>query len=307
MRYRVIVNPAAGRGRCLKIWQGLEPLARKLGLDFDAYLTTGPGDATAQAKAALNLGLRRLVAVGGDGTIAEVVNATCGTQTALGVIPAGTGNDFARSAGLPRVPEVALRALSEARVRRLDVGRVNGRFFVNVGGAGFDAEVARLSNTRARFLSGTPAYVFSVLWTLASYRPTRLIMTLDGVAREAPATMIAVANGSYYGGGMWITPEAKMDDGLLDVCVIGPMGRVELLAAFPRVFKGTHVTHPRISFYRARSVRLEVAEPGRTVYAHADGEHLGALPLEFSVSAGAQSVLYPDGNIVEVDGSWANQ
>lgn len=294
MRYHIIVNPAAGRGRSLKVWQGLEPLATTLGLDFSIHITTGPGDATNEARKAAEAGVDAVVAMGGDGTVAEVVNAIAGTETALGVIPAGTGNDFARSAGLPPNPEQALRALTATRVRRLDMGRVNGRLFVNVGGAGFDAEVAHFSNTRARFLTGTPAYVFSVLWTLVGYRPTRLLLTLDGRELELPVTMIAVANGSHYGGGMWITPEARMDDGLLDVCVIGPMGRAELLAAFPRVFKGTHVTHPKISFHRAREVGLRVLEPGRTVYAHADGEPLGALPLEFSVVPSLQKVLYPE-------------
>lgn len=294
MRYRIVVNPAAGRGRSLKIWQGLEPLARQLGLEYSVHITTGPGDATIQARAAADQGYDAVVAMGGDGTIAEVVNAIAGGETPLGVIPAGTGNDYVRSAALPQDPGRALRALVAPRRRRLDVGRVNGRFFVNVGGAGFDAEVAHFSNTKAKFLSGTPAYVFSVVWTLISYRPTRLLLTMDGEAREVQVTMIAVGNGSHYGGGMWIVPEAKMDDGLLDVCVIGPMGRGELLAALPSVFKGKHVTHPKIGFYQARTVGLRVLEPGRTVYAHADGEPLGALPLEFSVAPGAQTVLYPE-------------
>src|SRR5262245_29453515 len=198
----------------------------------------------------------RVVACGGDGLVAEVAGVAAEAGRRLAIVPTGAGNDFARVLGYGmKRPLEAFAVLASGADRTVDLGRVNGRWYTCVTASGFDAEANRWANTVQK-LSGTALYVAAVIRTLAVYKPHPFRITVDGEAHEHRAWLVAVGNGPAYAGGMHITPNARMDDGLLDVTVIGALSKPAFLWSFPRVFKGTHVTHPACSTYRGRHVEL---------------------------------------------------
>ncbi|HHW14625.1 MAG TPA: diacylglycerol kinase family lipid kinase [Firmicutes bacterium] len=292
MRYRIVVNPTAGRGAAGRRWPAVAAELDRLGLDYEPHFTVGPGDATEVARRAASEGFDAVVAAGGDGTLSEVVNGLVGTGRLLGILPMGSGNDFALAAGIGPGPFAAAQLLASPVPRLVDLGRVDGRYFINVASAGMDAEIARLMNEDLRYLRGTTAYLAATIATLFRFRPAPVRLELDGVVHELEAVLVAVANGQYYGGGMNITPRAVLDDGLLDVCAVGALGRLEFLRAFPSVFRGEHLSHPKISTFRARRVVLYPAGE-RPLLVQADGEIIGALPQEFVVEPAALTILGP--------------
>lgn len=291
MEYTFIVNPTAGRGQTGVIWQ---ELARELDtrkVSYRAILTTRQGEATEIAQKSATRDDVAIVAVGGDGTITEVVNGMVGSPSYLGIIPTGSGNDLARTLELPQHPLDACLSVLGGHPRAIDLGRVNGRHFINVAGAGFDAEICKLMNDDLRWLKGMPAYVVATVTTLFRYSPVQIEMELDGDRRfSIKAMLVSVANGRYYGGGMKIAPEAEIDDGLFDVCILEALSKPAFLTAFPRVYEGKHVTHPRFSSHRARKVRLTPLTK-RPVIVQADGEVVGNLPLEMEVVPKACRIL----------------
>ena len=288
----LFVNPGAGRGRGA---QAAGPAARAL-RDAGHRVRTVVGqdapDALDRARKAVEGGTDALVAVGGDGMVSLALQAVAGTGTPLGVVAAGTGNDFARVNGLPvRAPAAAgaalAAALAEGRTRELDLGRIGDRWFGTVMASGFDSRVNDRGN-RMTWPTGRFKYDLAMLAELAALRPIRYTVQFDDAPeREIEATLIAVGNGSSYGGGMRICADALMDDGLFDVCVVGPCSRSTLLRVFPRVYRGTHPSHPVVTVHRAARVRL--AAEGITAYA--DGERVGALPLTAETVPGAVHLL----------------
>jgi YegS/Rv2252/BmrU family lipid kinase len=228
--------------------------------------------------------------VGGDGTIQEVVPSLLGTETAVGVVPAGTGNDFSRTHHIPRDPHGALQLALRAPQRRFDVGFVNGRPFVNVAGVGFDAEVAAWCKHRTRVLSGPAIYVAGIFRHLFSYSPQVINFTLDGEPFSERCLLLAVGNGRFYGGGMKMCPDAVPDDGVFDVCVGGNLGKLETLRLLPLVFSGRHVERPKVRTFHAKEVR--VSSPA-SLSIHADGEPVGMLPAVFEILSGALLVAVP--------------
>jgi diacylglycerol kinase (ATP) len=224
-----------------------------------------------------------------------VADALAGTDAVLGLIATGVGNDFAVALGLPvKDPAEACRVLREGNPRRVDLGVVRWaggeRHFGAVAGAGFDSEATRWANT-ITWMSGRPLYTLAAMRTLATFRPLRFTITCDdGDPFDYPAWLVAVANSASYGGGMRIAPRARLDDGLLNVTVVGPLGRFELIRTFPKVFRGTHLNHPRVESLTARRVRLECASP---MDCYADGELCGALPIEVESAPGALQILAP--------------
>jgi diacylglycerol kinase (ATP) len=273
--WTVIVNPAAGRGRTQKLLPELERTASAAGLEF--HVSPEPGAPTKLARAAVDDG-HDLVACGGDGLVTEVAGVAADTGRRLAVVPTGAGNDFARVLGYdPKNPLRAFAALEDGRDRVVDLGRVNGRWYTCVTASGFDAEANRWANT-VRRLSGTTLYVAAVLRTLAVYKPHRFRVTVDGETTETRAWLVAVGNGPAYAGGMHVTPNARLDDGLLDVTIIGAMSRAEFLWHFPKVFKGTHIAVPSITTLRGARVQLESLDASIPMEVYADGERVGPLP-----------------------------
>jgi len=207
-------------------------------------------------------------------------------------VPTGAGNDFAVTLGYDRArPLDAIAAIATGRDELVDLGVVNGRWYTCVTCSGFDAEANRWANTVTR-LSGTSLYVAAVLRTLAVYRPHPFRVTVDGLAHESPAWLVAVGNSRAYAGGMQIVPDARVDDGLLDVCVIGDMSRAKLLRHFPKVFSGSHLSVPGIHIYRGEHITVE-ALGGDSMEVWADGERVGPLPATMEPRRAALRVRVP--------------
>ena len=290
-RTLVIVNPTAGGGRCAANWRRLAPLARTL-FPFEEEHTAARGGAVHLARQAADAGMQRVLSVGGDGTLHEVVNGIQDRPVAVGVLPLGTGNDFVRSIGLPRSPEVLLRGLARGGVRRIDVGQVHGERYVNIAGVGFDAEVARRVNAMRTKASGTVPYLLTAVDEAFRYQAPALSLARDGAAPDpdCPFLMVAVGNTSTYGGGMRVCPQAVVDDGLLDVLVVRPLQGWALLSLLARVFLGKHLGSPSVSSGYVRS--LTITGP-RDTPLHADGELLPGLPATFTVHPRGLSLWSP--------------
>lgn len=294
----LFVNPTAGRGRGAHAAQPAAQALRDAGFSVRTLLGHDADDALRRAREAVDAGTGALVAVGGDGMISLALQAVAGTRTPLGVIAVGTGNDFARTLGLPvRAPAAAARVTAEllkgAGGHAMDLGRITGagtpRWFGTVLASGFDSRVNDRGN-RMRLPVGRFKYDLAILAELAAFRPVPYRLTLDdGRVVETDATLVAVGNGTSYGGGMRICADARTDDGLLDVTVVGDCSRATLIKVFPRVYRGTHLDHPKVTTYRVRSLTLDA--PGITGYA--DGEPLGRLPLTVECVPGALRVLAP--------------
>ncbi|MEH0395308.1 MULTISPECIES: diacylglycerol kinase [Streptomyces] len=290
----LFVNPTAGSGRGARAAQPAASALRDAGFSVRTVLGEDADDALRRAREAVAGGTGALITVGGDGMMSLALQAVAGTATPLGAVAVGTGNDFARALGLPiRDPAAAGRLAAEAlkagTVRSIDLGRVGERWFGSVLASGFDSRVNDRGN-RMRWIGGRFKYDLAILAELAAFRPVPYRLRLDdGPVTEVEATLIAVGNGTTYGGGMRICADAVMDDGLLDVTVVGDCSRTTLLKVFPKVYRGTHLGHPAVTVHRVSSISLAAAG----VTAYADGEPLGPLPLDATCVPGAVRVLAP--------------
>ena len=297
---RVIVNPAAGANSTQRKWPRISRLLRHVGLAFDFEYTEGIGHAIELARAATSDGYQYLVAVGGDGTVNEVANgilhSTDSGNVILGIVSTGTGSDFVRSVGIPRDYTSACSCLTSQRRLVIDVGIVEfkskgqtlQRFFVNAAGVGFDATVVEATEKLPKYFGGTIPYLVGLIMTLFSYKNKSVVLNVDNEAESGRVLNVAVANGGYLGGGMHIAPEAELDDSLLDVVIVGDIGKFELLKALPMVYKGTHINHPKVRMKKAR--RITVESPERMLV-YADGELLGEGPASFWLMPSALSVV----------------
>ena len=285
--YFFIVNPAAGGGRAARLWPQIKERLQAEGVEFEWAITSGPTDA--EEIAARVPEDVTAVAVGGDGTLSEMI-AGLPPGRSIGLIPAGRGNDFARSARISLVPEEALRQLLEGEVRPFDLPSVNGRPFLNVAGIGFDAHVAKRAQYAAG--NGTLPYLSAALRTLSWYRPRHLALDVDGRRSEGKVFLLAVGNCRYYAGGMKICPSADFDDGLLDLCLAGDLGHVEALLALVRVFTGSHIRQRKIHYTKAHHIHVEGPED---TLVHADGQVIGGLPATFTLRPRALKVVVPRG------------
>jgi YegS/Rv2252/BmrU family lipid kinase len=295
LRALLVFNPTAGGGRAGRLAPRVAELLVAHGIEVDQHQTRSLEDARVAACEAAR-GVDAVVAMGGDGTVgacaAGLADAGPGAGAALAVIPAGGGNDAARSLGLPaRDPLAAAALLPRLRRCPADLATVAGRGYLNVAGAGFDSEVNRFANQRLGWAGNHPRYVGAVLAQLAVGRTSRFRLVLDGHAQEVTGWLIAVANGPSYGGGMHVAPGASLADGLLDVIVIADIGKLEFLRTFPKVFTGRHIEHPAVAVHRAAKVELDADRP---LHVYADGEPAGTLPATFEVHPAALTVLAAD-------------
>ncbi|MFD9304877.1 diacylglycerol kinase [Streptomyces sp. NPDC060048] len=289
----LFVNPTAGRGRGAHAAQPAASALRDAGFSVRTVVGADAPDALERLRGAVRGGTGAVVAVGGDGMVSLALQALAGTLVPLGVVAVGTGNDFARAMGLPvgdpaRAGRLAAEVLKEGGVREIDLGRVGGgTWYGTVLCSGFDSRVNDRGN-RMRLPLGKFKYDLAIALELAAFRPFPYRITLDdGPVIETEATLVAVGNGSSYGGGMRICADALADDGLFDVTVVGDCSRATLLKVFPQVYKGTHLGHPKVTVHRAAKVTLEAA--GSTAYA--DGEPLGPLPVTAHCVPGALRLL----------------
>lgn len=271
---RLIANPIAGRERGREVLPAVEEALRRQGLQFTAEVTSRPLEAMEIARRAAEEGCELVVALGGDGTSHEVANgllSSGNSEVVLGMIPIGTGNDFADMFNTPTdLAQVALR-IREGKTRLIDVGRVNDHYFVNVLGTGFDALVSIQALKIQHVLRGFPLYLAAVFITLKEYQIPHITVELDGERLSMPMTMICVANGKREGGGFLIAPDAQNDDGIFDICLARGLGRLGILRLLPEVIKGTHVDKEPVTMAKAKRVVLDSPDP---LPVHADGEIL---------------------------------
>ncbi|MDH3746365.1 MAG: diacylglycerol kinase family lipid kinase [Acidobacteriota bacterium] len=284
--FRFVINPNAGRGRSRKCLTGLGEAVDALGGSL--YVSESASDLTAFARAAVEAGVGRLVAAGGDGTFHHVIQGLAGTACELGMIPLGRGNDLANALGVPADWRTALDRALESPARRIDLGVANGHYYALYCGVGFDSEAGRVANTQS-FLKGPLAYPYGVLRTLIDFEPPIFNIEYDGGSFEGPAMLVNVTNCNRMGGGMKLTPDAKPDDGRLDMALGHAMSRLTLLRLFAKIYRGTHVGHPAVTIEPTKSARIEVDRP---LEVNADGERLFVVygALEISVAPGALTV-----------------
>lgn len=283
----LLTNPTAGRGRAAHAASVAVPRLRDAGFSVHELLGRDAEEAESLARRAVAEGCDALVVCGGDGLVHLGVQAVVGTGAALGIIPGGTGNDAARCLGLPlRDPRAAADRIIGSRRRRVDLARAGERHFLSVLSAGFDALVNERAN-RMTWPRGQMRYNLATVAELRTFTPLPYTLDLDGATRSVDAMLVAVGNGPSFGGGLRIAEGALLDDGLLDVVIIRPMSRTELVRTYPKLFRGTHVTHPQFEHHRVR--RVTVASAG--VVSYADGERFGALPLTVECVPGALEVL----------------
>ncbi|KRF41320.1 diacylglycerol kinase [Terrabacter sp. Soil810] len=293
-RVALIVNPTSGKGVGREIGDQTRRLLHEAGHDVVDVSGSDYQQARSRAREAVSVGVDTVVVVGGDGMVHLGVNLCAGTSSRLAVVAAGTGNDFARNLGLPiRDARAAVALLTEGRTRDIDLGRVSHgvageKWFGGVLGAGFDAVV----NARAQRMTwprGQMRYNLAVLRELPVFRPIPYAVELDGHRLETRAMLVAVANTTSFGGGMRVCPDADVTDGLFDVLIVHALSIPSFLRVFPKVYSGTHTTHPAVEILRARRVRLEASG----IHSQADGETFADLPIDAEVVPGALHVVTP--------------
>jgi diacylglycerol kinase (ATP) len=321
----LLANPTAGRGRAARLVEPVRAALHAAGLEVLLLVGRSAEESVALTRSAVADGVSAVVAVGGDGLVHWAVQALAGTGVPLAVVPAGTGNDFASVLGGPRDLGSLAAAVAAGRSAELDAGlavpdpaggdpagspRAAGstppgggpgggpaggpaggsgdRWWTGVLCAGFDSAVNERAN-QMRWPRGPRRYDLAVFAELSALRPRQLVLTIDGERQEHEITLVAVGNGPQYGGGMRICPDARMDDGLFDVTLVGPLGRTELVRLKPRLRTGRHVEHPSVRVIRAGSVRLESPD----VIAYADGERLAPLPVTLTCVPSALRVVVP--------------
>ena len=304
----VVVNPNSQGGKLGKRWREVaETLGRAF--PFDEVMTTGQGDATRLTREALKQGAERIVAIGGDGTVNEVVNGffedgvPVAPEASFALIPFGTGGDFRRTLMLPTDIADAADVIAANRRKKIDVGKLSfvasdgtkaTRMFANIASFGVSGVVDRLVNESGKRLGGRLSFMLATARATLSYKNQRVQLVLDGKDRvEATINTVAVANGRYFGGGMLMAPSAELDDGAFDVICVGDLGLGELLVSGRKLYAGTHLSMEKVSARRARVVEAEPIDPGSVVELDVDGEAPGRLPARFELLPSALWVVTP--------------
>jgi YegS/Rv2252/BmrU family lipid kinase len=285
----LLVNPSAGGGRALRVLPSVEAELTRLGVEHRVQRTRSLTHAQELASAAADAG-DIVVTLSGDGLIGAVAGALRGREDAvMGVLPGGRGNDFARVSGIPLDPVAACAVIATGTPRPVDVGDVGGRTFVGIASLGFDSVANRIANEAPSRL-GPLVYAYGALRALATWRPATFDVAVDRDRRTFSGWTVAAANNRAYGGGMLLAPDARLDDGELDVVLVAPRSRRQFVRCLPMVFKGTHVELESVTVLRGREVRITADRPFDV---YADGDPIGELPVTIRAVPGAITVLLP--------------
>ncbi|MGO8685965.1 MAG: diacylglycerol/lipid kinase family protein [Candidatus Dormibacteria bacterium] len=305
----VLVNPVSAGGQTMRRWPAIRAALQRAGVPVDAHLTLAPGDATDVTRREITRrGVRRVVAVGGDGTLNEVVNgcfdergAPLAPGLSVGLVPSGTGSDLRRTLGLPTDPDAAAQLLARGTTRNIDLGRIDfadgsRRLFVNVADCGIGGEVAARVNRSPEKRGGplgTAIFLGVSIGELMTYHNREVLLTIDAQTSRRRVQQVVVANGRCFGGGMRIAPDADPADGLFDVVVVGDVSRAGALRAIPRLFRGTHLSLPVVEVFRGRRVVITPADRLEPPRFDVDGEQVGRAPAEISIVPGALCFAAP--------------
>jgi YegS/Rv2252/BmrU family lipid kinase len=300
-----LVNPASANGSTGRRWPEIARRAAEAGLTGDALLSERPGHVAELVERAADSGAGLLVAVGGDGTVNEAVNGLMRLRDRgrelpeLAVLPRGTGTDFVRTFRIPTRLEDAMRVARDGKTREIDAGRVEFRawdgsdataYFGNVASAGMSGAVAQRANTTSKAMGGKASFLWATLAVFRRWKPTEVEVDVDGVTVNRSMYDVIVANCRYLAGGMHMTPQAQPDDGLFDVLLIGDITRLDLALTLPKVYRGTHLPHPKAELHRGRSVSVRSPTP---LPIELDGEQPGTTPVRFEVVPRALRLRVP--------------
>ena len=287
--YTVIVNPISGSGNALRQLPRIESALKERSIDYRVVQTQGHGDGTRLAEKAASEGVEGVIVVGGDGTLFDIVNGLRTSGVPLIFAPCGTGNDFIKSLSLPKDPVEAINVQLDAPLSRIDLCRMNDKYFLNVGGTGFDVEVLRNAEKYKTKYTGLMVYFHGLLDAIKSYQPIHAKVTIDGDAQDRSFAILSVGNGRYFGGGMRAVPDAVVDDGLFDVVIVKPVKKFMILPLIALFIKGKHVQMKLGKLYRCKKITIE--SPGMTV--NMDGELYSYDAADFEILPGAVSVRLP--------------
>ena len=290
MRVIILLNPTARRGKARRLLKGALEVFRQQHVQFDVRESQSAGHLTRLARQACGEKPDLVISAGGDGTHHYVINGLFKSGIPLGILPMGTGNDFAMGVGVPLDVPTAAAAIVTGRVREIDLAQVGAVVYGCIAGAGFDSTVTRFANEHARWLSGPLAYTWSLLRCMHEYRPLKVEIMADGESLAEEVLFAVVGNNASYGGGIRLAPRAKLDDGLLDLCIVPCLGRLELLWWLPRAYRGKHLRHPRIKYLQARKITLRTTSH---MELFGDGEFLQELPATIEVLPRALRVIVP--------------
>ena len=298
-----LVNPASANGSTGRRWPELAHRAARAGLVGETLMSERPGHLAELAERAADDGAAVVVAVGGDGTVHEAVNGLLRSRragdVALATLPRGTGKDFVRSLRIPRDLDGAIAAARDGAVRTVDVGRASftgwdgsatETHFANFAGAGISGAIARRANVSSKAMGGRISFVWATVAVFSSWKSEPVVVEVDGERREGPMFEVLAMNGDYTAGGMWAAPEAKLDDGLFDVLLIGDVTKADFAITFPKIYRGKHIGHPKIEHLRGRRVTVTSATPLPVAL---DGEQPGTTPATFEIVPGALRVRVP--------------
>jgi lipid kinase, YegS/Rv2252/BmrU family len=292
MKVLFIINPVAGKGQALKkISEIRTEMEKVLDVEYEIVFSEKVGHASEIAKNGAEKKTDIVFAVGGDGTVNEVANGLANTNTALGIIPCGSGNDFVRSLGLKKDEKDIITRTINGVIRPVDVGLINDRYFVNISSVGFDADVVVATQKAKKFfLSGSAAYVAGLISTIFTRKPAKVKMKIDNCEIEDKILLIAVANGKFYGGGMKAAPYAELDDGLFDICFISTLPKLKMLVLFPQFMKGKHEKFKEVKFFRSSNVYIESDD---LISVNIDGEVIKDKIVSFKLIRGGISIAMP--------------
>jgi YegS/Rv2252/BmrU family lipid kinase len=298
-----LVNPASANGSTRRAWPEIAHRAAAAGLEVETLFSEGPGGIAKVAERAAGMGAKKVVVVGGDGTVNEAVNGLlkvgAGKEVELAVIPRGTGIDFVRTFRIPTKLEEAVAVARDGVVRPIDAGHVSYRawdgsegsaFFANIASAGMSGAVAMRANSTSKALGGKASFLWATLAVFARWRNAEVSVDVDGEHREGSMLDIIVANCEWLGGGMHMTPNAKPDDGVFDVLLIGDVTKRDLVQTLPKIYRGTHLPHPKVEELRGRTVRVDAEIP---LPIELDGEQPGSTPATFQVVPDALRLRVP--------------
>lgn len=290
MRIIILLNPTAKRGKARRLLKRALEVFRQQHVHFDVRESQSAQHLMELARGACEEKPDLIVSAGGDGTHHFVINGLFKSDIPLGLLPLGTGNDFAKGVGMPMNLDAAAAALLNGPVREIDLAQAGAAVYACIAGVGFDSTVTHYANEHARWLSGSAAYTWSLLRCLPEYGPKQLEIIADGESFTQDVVFAVVGNNVSYGGGIRLAPRAKLDDGLLDICVIPYMSRLELLWWVPRAYRGEHLNHPRIKYLQARKITLRATS---RMELFGDGEFLQELPATIEVIPRALRVIVP--------------
>jgi len=290
MKILVVTNPVAGGGKTLRFLPKIKRWLSGSVHEFLFEITESAAEMRSRILNASAQGIDAILLSGGDGTVHQALPAIAETDLPFGFLPCGRGNDFARNIGLTMDLKNNCSLLSDPSFQKLDLPSVNQVPFVSIAYVGFDAEVNHLANRQKGYFDGTLGYIVCVLKALRNFKPFNVEMTIDDEAWRGRVMMVSVANAPFYGGGMKIAPDAKMNDGVLNICIVKEISKLELLQQFPKVFQGTHISHPRIMMKTGQRIKIR-SEEQREIFA--DGEYAGSLPAECTIGDQTVRILSP--------------